>query len=157
MKHARIVDGKVKEVISFDPAGRFPDEWEWVACNDDIVQGASYDGSNFTNPVAPDVVEPEIVTHRTLVSRVEFKSLFTIAERVGIRKAREFSGSNEAQITVKYTLDEFYDVLDDPQLTVIDLQAQSIAEGLEALKAANFITAERKDQIALGIPLEAES
>lgn len=152
MTYARIVDGKVKEIISFDPTGRYPEEWDWVECGDDIVQGASYDGSDFANPVAPELPDEE-QTYRTKITRVEFKSLFTIAERVGIRKAREYTGSDETQVTVKYTLDEFYDVLDDPQLTVIDLQAQSIAEGLEALQAANFITAERKDQIALGVPV----
>ena len=91
--------------------------------------------------------------HRTLVSRVEFKMLFTIAEQVAIRMARAYSGTGEPELVLKFTLDALYDVLDDPQMETLNLEVSMVAGGLASLVQAGLITEVRRAEIALGVPI----
>jgi hypothetical protein len=54
---ARIVDGSVTEVVGHDPAGRYPDDWVWEPCPADTQAGATWDGTDFSNP-APAIAAP---------------------------------------------------------------------------------------------------
>ena len=62
MKHARIEEGTVREVIDFDPAGKFHHSLIWAACPDDTEQGDLYDGATFSKPPPPPVPPPPILT-----------------------------------------------------------------------------------------------
>jgi hypothetical protein len=88
-----------------------------------------------------------------MVSRVEFKMLFMIDEQVAINMARDYQGEDVAALTKKYTLQAFYDILDDPQLIQIDMGADTVIVGLAALAQAGFVTEARRAKIALGQPI----
>lgn len=161
MRYARLVDDKVVEIVRFDPESRFPADWVWVECPENIIQGADYDASKpvkdrFTNPVTVESVDGEDTsqpTHRTTVTRVEFKNLFPIAVRVAIRQARHYTGDNPDALMLKYTLDEAYDVLDDPQLTEVHLDSHPMQEFLNAVVGAGLMTQDQRDTIAKGVVL----
>lgn len=74
------------------------------------------------------------------VSPVEFKLLFTSAERIAIAQAR----------TGDLILDDFYSILDDSRLTKVDLNLDYTQQGLSYLVYKGLITEERKNQILTG-------
>jgi hypothetical protein len=97
----------------------------------------------------PDGLLYEIVPEP--ITRVAFKSLFTIQEQVAIKKARAYSGADESKISLKYLLDAAYDILDDTQLETMDLAAPVVVQFLAALKEAGILTPEREAMIANGV------
>lgn len=102
-------------------------------------------------------VEPE-PTFRKLVTRVEFKLLFTGAERIAIKIARahDMSSENLSNLSpaalLKLGLDDLFEILDDPQLETIDVSSAAVSAGLDVCANGGLITAERRDEIAAGIP-----
>ena len=56
-KWARIENGVVRETLGFDPAGRFPADWVWVPCSDQVTCNWTYDAKT-ENFEAPVHVEP---------------------------------------------------------------------------------------------------
>jgi len=86
------------------------------------------------------VIETPIITPPK-VSPVQFKLLFTSQERVAIKAAR----------TTDAILDDFYDIIDDPRLTEVDLALQSVQNALDYLTALTLIGAGRKAEILLGV------
>lgn len=96
---------------------------------------------------------PVIQQYRKNVSRIEFKSLFTIAERVAIAQARNYSGTNSTQLIMKYALDAFYEVLEDPQLAYIDMGSATILEGLTYCVQGGLLTEQRKEVILKGVAI----
>jgi len=85
---------------------------------------------HFVHPVAPAAPTTE-------VSPVEFKLRFTAQERVAIRKVR---ASDDF-------VDDFFDILDDPRLTKVDLTLQSTKDAVAYLALAGYITPERASEI----------
>ena len=75
------------------------------------------------------------------VSPVEFKLLFTSAERVAIKAAR----------ATDQVIDDFYDIVEDPRLTNVDLGLKSTRDAIGYLAAQNLITAERATEILAGV------
>ena len=74
------------------------------------------------------------------VSPVEFKLLFTAQERVAIRAARETDP----------VIDDFFDILDDPRLTGVDLTSSTTRGMVDYLVSKRLLTAERRDEIFNG-------
>lgn len=70
-KWARIEGGVVREVIDFDPAGRFGPPLVFVPAPDDVVEGKLYDGQAFSNPPAPEVRQPSYRDLRAVAYRDE--------------------------------------------------------------------------------------
>jgi hypothetical protein len=71
------------------------------------------------------------------VSPVQFKTLFTSAERIAIK-------------TLKSTdpvVEDFYDILDDPRCTKIELTAPSTRHALEYFVTLGLLEANRVDEI----------
>lgn len=86
--------------------------------------------------------EPEPTpSEATKVSPVEFKLLFTSAERVAIKAAR-------ATDTV---IDDFYDIVEDPRLTFVDLGLQSTQDALSYMVAQGLLTEDRRTEILSGV------
>ena len=86
--------------------------------------------------------EPEPTpSEATKVSPVEFKLLFTSAERVAIKAAR----------ATDQVIDDFYDIVEDPRLTNVDLGLKSTRDAIGYLAAQNLITAERATEILAGV------
>ena len=74
------------------------------------------------------------------VSPVEFKLLFTSPERVAIKAAR----------ATDQVIDDFYDIVEDPRLTFVDLGLQSTKDALSYMVAQGLLTAERRSEILSG-------
>ena len=86
--------------------------------------------------------EPEPTpSEATKVSPVEFKLLFTSAERVAIKAAR----------ATDQVIDDFYDIVEDPRLTQVDLGLKSTRDAIGYLAVQNLITAERATEILAGV------
>ena len=86
--------------------------------------------------------EPESTpSEATKVSPVEFKLLFTSAERIAIKAAR----------ATDQVIDDFYDIVEDPRLTFVDLGLQSTQDALSYMVAQGLLTAERRSEILAGV------
>ena len=88
--------------------------------------------------------EPEPTpSEATKVSPVEFKLLFTSAERVAIKAAR----------ATDQVIDDFYDIVEDPRLTFVDLGLRSTQDALSYMVAQGLLTDERRSEILAGVVL----
>lgn len=75
----------------------------------------------------------------TSVSPVEFKLLFTSAERIVLKNSTD-------PIVV-----DLLDIINDTKLTFVNLELQSTKDALDYLVYVSIITAERKAEILTGI------
>lgn len=137
---ARIIENVAIDV-SANPDECFHPEiaaqFEEVPAN--VQQGWIRDESGkWSAPVPAPAPEPGAESKR--VSPVEFKLLFTSAERIAIKAARE----NDPVV------DDFFDIVDDPRLTYVDLGLQSTKDALAYLASRNLITEARRDEIMAG-------
>lgn len=85
---------------------------------------------------------PGIARTRMQVSPVEFLLLFTAEESVRIKEVKA------GDAFVKH----FFDLIDHPRLTMVDLSLQSTIDSLGYLVSQGLLTDERKNQILSGIP-----
>lgn len=117
VKNEKVVQISKKPIDEFHPeiASKF------VEVPEHVEVGFVFDGTNYAPPVVadPEPIEPEPV-NKVSISPVDFKFLFTLAERVKIKELR----ANDL------ALDDFYSMLDDPRLTVIDLSNSRMIEGV---------------------------
>ena len=87
-------------------------------------------------PVPTEPVEiPDLTFY--IISPVQFKLLFTSEERVAIKSAR----------TTDPVIDDFFDIIDDPRLSEVNLNLTSTIDALKYLVTKNLITEVRKNQI----------
>jgi hypothetical protein len=58
-KYARVENGMVREIIDFNPEGRFTQEIvsQFVKCDDSVKQHFTYSNNEFHEPVPPEIVE----------------------------------------------------------------------------------------------------
>lgn len=73
------------------------------------------------------------------VSPVQFKLLFTVGERVAIKASED------------PIVKDFFEIVNDPRLTFVDLGLQSTQQALQYLEAKALIGAGRPAQILTGI------
>ncbi len=152
MKWARIVDNVAIEVIDQDPADVFlPDIAELFSSVPDAVQtnwvltGETWGAPVFEPGEEETPPEPTAPVKRTVVSPVEYFSLFSPLEEFAIRSAAEGT-TDPAKI-----LAIFLRRLDHPSLTQVDLASAQVQQGLGLLVQMGLITAERKAEIEQGI------
>ncbi len=116
-----------------------------------IVDGAvvlKEDADAIRDARAAELAAREAATTATdpaRLSPVEFKMAFTISERMAIADARADITAEGRQ--TKQILDLWYEVIDDPRLTYVDLGLPSVIEGLDFLETLGILTAERKAAI----------
>lgn len=83
-----------------------------------------------------DAIQTEEEAPNPSVSPVQFKLLWTSAERISLRSLR----------TSDVVLQDFFDIIEDPRLTAVDLYLQSTQDGVtyavNALVTAGTIPAE---------------
>lgn len=154
MVWARVTNDVAVEVIAFDPDGRFVPEVVamFSPVPDGVVVGSvrGADG-NWTAPQAPDAEQPAPVSPAiTQVSPVEFKLLFTSSERLAIKAARAYQGDDETALAVRDALNDFYEIVDDPRLTYVDLALESTRDAIEFLAGAGLIEPARVPEILTG-------
>jgi hypothetical protein len=144
MKKAWIENNQVRDICQGNPVELYhPDVAKFydVDVPDDAVNGDGWVDGQLVKPVTPVPVEPPSpVVVPPKVSPVEFKLLFTPQERVAIKAAR----ANDP------ILDDFYDIVEDPRLTHVDLGLASTQAALDYLTAMGLIAAGRKDVILAG-------
>ena len=107
-------------------------------------QGATKINGVWTNPVVPepDPVPPAPVVPPK-VSPVEFKLLFTSAERIAIKAAR----------ATNPIIADAYEILEDVRLTYVDLGLASNIGLIDYLVSLGLITTERSEIIKTGVIL----
>ena len=140
MKYARINNNQAIDVRTESPEGFFtPDiaaQFERVP--DEVENGWTLADGKWTAPViAEPGPAPEPVISYAKVSPIEFKLLFTIQERVAIKASRATDPA----------IDDFYDIVEDPRLTFVDLGLNSTQQALQYMSAQSLIAPERIEQI----------
>lgn len=138
--YARIINNVAVDVSS-NPDDQFhPDiAAEFVAVPDSVHTGWRLVDGTWEAP-AP-VIEPPPVVVYPKVSPVEFKLLFTSAERVAIKAARATDPA----------IDDFYEIIEDPRLTFVDLGLQSTQDALAYMISVNLLTEARSAAILTGV------
>ena len=137
--YARIIDNVAVDV-SADPATHFHPEIasEFVAVPDEVQAGWIRTDGEWAPPTpAP---QPEPVPVYPKVTPVEFKMLFTSAERIAIKAARETDP----------VIDDYFDIVEDPRLQVVDLGLHSMQEGVHYLQSTGILAEDRVSQILAG-------
>lgn len=139
-KFARIINDVAVDV-SNSPAEHFHPGLaaEFQTVPDNVQPGWRLIDGVWTEPAPVDPPAP--VAEHPKVSPIEFKLLFTAQERVAIKTAR----------ATDPVIDDFYDVVEDPRLTFVDLGLQSTRDAIGYLAAQGLIGAERVEQILAGV------
>lgn len=143
-KQARIINDVAVDVVTGNPADFFhPDiAAQFVQVPDEVGHGWRRDpATGAWSAPAPVDPPPEPAAEAPKVSPVEFKLLFTAQERVAIKAAR----------ATDPVIDDFYDVIEDPRLTFVDLGLQSTQDALAYLVSQNLLTQARADEVLSGV------
>lgn len=153
--YARIVDGVAVDVSS-DLAGHYHPQVaaQFVAVPGDVRRGWRLAGGGAWSAPAPSAPPaPEQQKYRAEISPVEFKMLFTPAERLSIRQAREYAGDDSDKTALAYMIDDWWQIVDDPRLSTVNLALTQTQEGLDMLVTAGILTQARRDEIGKGLPV----
>lgn len=137
--YARIINNIAVDV-SATPAEHFHPTIaaEFIAVPDSVKPGWIKSGSIWSAP--PDSPAPEPAISYPKLTPVQFKLLFTSAERIAIYAAKEADP----------VLSDAFSLLDDPRLTEVDLNLQSNRDLIAYLAAQGLITADRIPVILAG-------
>ena len=139
---ARIINNVAVDV-STNPQEQFhPDiAAEFEPVPDDVQAGWARNEAGEWEAPAPTPEPTPAPTESPKVSPVEFKLLFAPAERVAIKAAR----------ATDPVIDDFYDIVEDPRLTHVDLGLQSTKDALSYMVAQGLLTEERRLEILAGL------
>lgn len=141
MNNARIIDNVAVDV-SRNPYEQFHPSIaeEFVPVLDEVQQGwIRTEAGEWSAPESLPEPTPA-PTEAPKVSPVEFKLLFTSPERVAIKAARASDP----------VIDDFFDIVEDPRLTEVNLGLQSTKDALSYMVDQQLLTAERREQILSG-------
>lgn len=139
MNYARIINDVAVDVSTDHASQFYPSIAEQFEPVPDAVQpGWIRTDGQWQAPEATPEPEPAPVYPQ--VSPVQFKLLFTSPERVAIKAAR----------TTDSVIDDFFDIVEDPRLTHVDLGLQSTQDALSYMVSSNLLTADRREQILTG-------
>lgn len=105
--------------------------------------GAEPYGGEFQTSSAGPTIYPK-------VSPVEFKLLFTSAERLEIKRHRLGDEAATPALAPDAIIGDWFDIIDDPRLTTVDLALQSTQDGLAYLVSKGIITEARMAEILTG-------
>ena len=140
-KFARIINNVAVDV-STNPQEQFhPDiAAEFEPVPDDVQAGWARNEAGEWEAPAPTPEPTPAPTESPKVSPVEFKLLFTAQERVAIKEAR----------AADPVIDDFFEIVEDPRLTHVNLGLQSTQDALGYLETKGLITDARRVQILAG-------
>ena len=142
MKKAWIENGKIRDICPGNPKELYhPDVAKFYTSDvpDEAENGDLWDGDKLTKPEIVIVV-PEPVPLHPKVSTVEFKLLFTSQERIKIKAAKETDP----------VLADFFEIVEDPRLTQVDLGLASTQGAIQYLAGQGLIDQARVNEILLG-------
>lgn len=144
MKKAWVENNRIRDIAAGNPADLFhPDIAALYDTDvpDTAVNGAELVDGEWVNPAPAEPPAPAPVPAAApKVSPVEFKLLFTAPERVAIKASTD------------PIVQDFFSIVEDPRLTVVDLGLQSTQDALSYLEALSLIAEGRKDEILTGVP-----
>lgn len=142
MKKAWIENHTIRDIAQGEPASIYHPRiaaFYNIDVPDEAQNGDSYiDGVWTAKPAPEPVVSEPVAPVPPKVSPVEFKLLFTAQERVAIKT------SNDA------TVQDFFELVNDPRLTHVNLALQSTQDALAYLTAIGILDAGRYEQIITG-------
>lgn len=124
-----------------NPAGAVIAESASRPVYDQLRKAWAAGGGLFADPAIEMVVDELHDTAPLTVSPVEFKLLFTAQERVMIKAAR----ASDAMI------DDFFDIVEDPRLTHVDLGLQSTRDAIDYLIGKELVDPARREAILSGV------
>jgi hypothetical protein len=144
---ARIDDGSVIEVIQWDPAGRYPEDWQWEPCPVETKVNSIWDGKDFTNPVKVERVVP--TPEPIPLSYIRYLSLVKVAGGLSSAVATSIIDGTHASDEVNFLqrLMEKHSgdfVMGDPM----------VQSGLDVLLSEGVITQVGRDAIEANWPVE---
>lgn len=147
MKYAWIENDRIRDISPGNPAECYTPE---IAAHystevpDDAQNGWIKDGDTWaappTPPVPPEPEPPEPVVMYPKITPVQFKMLFTSAERIAIKAAK----------TTDPVLEDAFEILEDPRLTEVDLGINSNQDLLLYMVSNGLITDARRMEILTG-------
>ena len=145
MKKAWVENGTIRDICQGDPFALYhPDVAKFYATGvpDEAENGWVLENGAWRAPqvVAMSSASAPELTASLKVSPVQFKLLFTASERVAIKTAR----------TSDPIIDDFYDIVEDPRLTYVDLELNSIQSAISYLQSKGLLTAERGTEVLAG-------
>jgi hypothetical protein len=148
MKNAWVENNKIRDIVTSNPYDVFHKDIAKLYSTEvaDYVRiGATFIDGEWVNPIKPEPVEPEPVVVEPVyekVTPIEFKLLFTSPERVVIKAAR----------STDPIVDDFFDLVEDPRLSAVDLGLKSTQDALDYLTAQGLLVEGRKAQILANEP-----
>lgn len=154
MPIAWVENSVVRDVAPGNPAELYHSDiaaFYTVEVPEGTRNGATLVDGVWTNPPTPPPVEPPPPPRRLQLTPPEFKLQFTSAERIAIRTARAYSGSDADALAAKAALDDWSEIVDDPRLTVVDLSLPQTKDALALLVSLGILTEDRKAEIEQGI------
>jgi len=143
-----LIENNTAIQVSHDPSSEFhslvADKFSRVPANVRVGWRLDDEGA-WSAPAVPDPT-PEPVN--TIISPTAFKRRFTLTERTAIAMARALRTSTDpTELQLALALDIFFEDLDDPRLTEMDLTDETVSQGLAFLVSVGIITQERADVI----------
>ena len=130
---ALITEGRVREIVAEDPAGRFHPSLHWQPCDESVAVGDTFTGTEFRAPPPAPAARRELPT-------LAFRYRFTAAERGAITLA----ASRDLEVD-KPALQVGLDDLN--AAGAIDLDSPVIREWLDLLAERKLIEAGRIAEI----------
>lgn len=146
MKYAWVENNVVRDICAGNPAELFAAPiaaYYTTVIADTVERGARFTSNMWVNPdpivvPAPVVPEPEPVGYPT-VSAIEYKMLFTTPERIAIKTS-----------TDPIVMD-IYELLNDPRVTNVNMNLQSVQDALSYFVTKGLLTNERVAVILQGV------
>lgn len=138
--YARIIEGVAVDVSATPIKNYHPDvAAQFVSVPDRVqLQWRVKDGV-WSAPAEPVITVAPVATV-TIVSRLNFKRLFTAAERIAIAEARK----------TDLLIEDFFSIAEDPDSTGTDLSLASTREALQHLVDVQILTTVRRDAVLVG-------
>lgn len=149
MPYAWVQNNRIRDIAPGNPAELYhPDV---AALYNTEVAGSVERGANlvegdWVNPPAPVFTPAAPVTPPApVISPVQFKLLFTSAERIAIKAFR--AGTAPETADARAVIDDWYEIVDDPRLTEVDLGLSGTIEGVNYLETLKLIGTGRAAEI----------
>jgi len=144
MKYAWIEAAAIRDIAPSNPAEIYhPDiaALYSVQVPDDAEQGDTFSNGVLTKRVIPEYIPPEPAapTPPPKVSVIEYKMLFTSAERIAVKASAD------------PVIIDLQELMNDPRTANVDLALQSISDALDYMTYLGLIAVGRKAEILTGV------
>lgn len=145
-KYARIVDSVAVEILvppeGFDLADCVHADIAelFTAVPEDVTPNSKVNGKGVWTVAAIPELEVPLEIY-PVVTPMTFKMLFTSSERIAIKRS----------VATDDVIEDWWGIINDPNLTEVNLGLKSAQDGLDYLISVGIITPERKPEILSGL------